>query len=154
MAISEDVFIIARATDICGQRLETLLKHLATTRILSWPQMPTALVLRDPTQPSALIYVSHLHSMHTDFCPTEDYFFSLFTNVSYLMFPTLAVDLKVESNVLFGENEDQSLEGSISGSFEKLFQRGRGKVNTYVILVKGEIHAAMHIFCRSFLLVS
>ena len=33
-------------------------------------------------------------------------------------------------------------------AFEKLLQRGRGKLSIYVILVKGEVHATKHTFCR------
>ena len=33
-------------------------------------------------------------------------------------------------------------------AFEKLLQRGRGKLSIYVILVKGEVHATKHTFAE------
>ena len=66
----------------------------------------------------------------------------------------------------FGKNEDYNQETALrncekwavwnghSDSFEKLLQRGRGKVTTYVILVEGENMQSSTYFCRRFLLVT
>ena len=49
-----------------------------------------------------------------------------------------------------GQNEDYNLGSSILDSSEIPWQRGRGKVSIYVILVKGEIHPAKHTFLQKF----
>ena len=48
-----------------------------------------------------------------------------------------------------GQNADQSPGGSISESSEKPLQIDTGKVSVYVILMKGEVHAAS--ICTHFL---
>ena len=58
------------------------------------------------------------------------------------------------SYVLYlGENEDDSLGGSISDSSERLLQRGSGGRSVYKVLVKGEFNTIKHPFYKSFLLV-
>ena len=42
--------------------------------------------------------------------------------------------------------------GTAFQSSEELFQRGSGEISISVILVKGEVHAITHTFCRRLLL--
>ena len=53
-----------------------------------------------------------------------------------------------ELSFIWGQHQDSSLGGSISDSSEKPLQRCGGNVSIYVILVKGEVHATKHTFCR------
>ena len=53
-------------------------------------------------------------------------------------------NLKPEVNICLGQNDDYSSGGSISDSSEIQLHRGRGKGRIYVILVKGEVHAAFY----------
>ena len=52
-----------------------------------------------------------------------------------------------------GQNEDCTLEGSISDSSDRLLQSGSGGRSIYKVLVKGEFSAMKHSFYKRFLLV-
>ena len=52
-----------------------------------------------------------------------------------------------------GQNEDCSLEGSISDSSERLLQSGSGGKSVYKVLVKGEFNTMKHSIYKRFLLV-
>ena len=51
------------------------------------------------------------------------------------------------------QNEDCSLGGSTSDSFERLLQSGNGRKSIYKVLVKGEFSTMKHSFYKRFLLV-
>ena len=56
-----------------------------------------------------------------------------------------------ETSFTWGKNEAYSPEDNILNSFEKLLQRGRGRVIMYVILEKGEyMQSSTHFFVKSF----
>ena len=53
-----------------------------------------------------------------------------------------------------GENEDQSLGGSIQRVLRNHSKKARGNVRIFMIVVKEEGHATKHTFYRRLLLVS
>ena len=59
--------------------------------------------------------------------------------------------VRVKVKFYLGQNEDYSLEDSISDSSEKLLQRGSGgRRSIYMILVKGEFNSVKHLFYKKF----
>ena len=56
-----------------------------------------------------------------------------------------------ELSFTWGKNEAYSPEDNILNRFEKMLQRGRGRVIMYVILEKGEyMQSSTHFFVKSF----
>ena len=60
---------------------------------------------------------------------------------------------ELQAKYYLGENEDCSLEGSISYSSERLFQSCSGGRSIYTVLLKGEFGTMRHVFTKGFLLV-